>query len=332
LEQSTTHEPERLVRGLGQPDDAVVYRLEGGLHLLLTADFFGPVVDDAYTYGAIAAANSISDIYAMGGKPFLALNLASIPADMPPEIATAIFQGGADKAREAGVIIAGGHTMDDKEPKYGLVVLGTYAQEEILTKDAARPGDRLVYTKPLGMGIITTCIKKELVTPRETAEVTRWMLRLNRDAVAGVRAAGARAATDVTGFGLLGHALEMSQESGVGLRLQYDQLQIPETALRFAREWHFPGGALANSKYYDPLVTWTRDLPPEERMLLHDPQTNGGILAAIPAHGMSAFVRRCSELEQPCGKSAKCWRENRVSRWSEITSGLVSRRWSLSVP
>ncbi len=206
-------ESERVVVGLGSPDDAVVYRMDNGSLLVVTTDFFAPVVDDAYTYGAIAAANAISDVYAMGGTPFLALNLAAFPADMPAEIGTAILRGGMEKAREAGVVVAGGHTMDDKEPKYGLVVLGTVTPERLLLKSGARAGERLVLTKPLGSGIITTALRADKA-PRDLLDVVvPWMLRLNRDAVAAVHATASRAATDLTGFGFLGHAVEMALAS-----------------------------------------------------------------------------------------------------------------------
>lgn len=273
--------------------------MDGDLLLVITADFFGPVVDDAYTYGAIAAANAISDIYAMGGDPFLALNLAALPSDMPPEIASAILQGGADKARQAGVIVAGGHTMDDKEPKYGLVVLGTVSPDRILTKGGARVGERLVLTKPLGTGIITTCIKAGLAPPDVVTKVTDWMLRLNRDAIAAVHTTHARGATDVTGFGLLGHTVEMARESGAHFHLHLDRIPILEAARQFAKDWLFPGGAVNNEQYFNQWITFAADTPEEIQMLLFDPQTNGGILAAIPPNEMHTFAARCRELQQP---------------------------------
>ena len=285
--------------GLQQPDDAVVYRLNGDLHLVATADFFGPVVDDAYTYGAIGAANAISDVYAMGGQPFLALNLAALPADMPPEIASAILQGGAEKARDAGVIVAGGHTMEDKEPKYGMVVLGTVSLDRMLTKGGARVGERLILTKPLGVGIITTCIKAGLVQPEVVEEVTGWMLHLNRDAVAAVHATHARGATDITGFGFLGHAVEMARESGVRFRVHFDRVPMLEAARHFAADWLFPGGAISNEQYFHQWVTFAPTLAEEMQMLLFDPQTNGGILATIPPDEMDVFAVRCQEMQQP---------------------------------
>ncbi len=173
--------PDLLV-GLDMPDDAAVWRLDERRALVLTTDFFTPVVDDAYDYGAIAAANSLSDIYAMGGQPFLALNIAALPPDLPAEMFSEIIRGGAEKAREAGVVIAGGHTVQDKEPKFGLVVVGFVDPARSLTKSGVRPGDRLVLTKPLGFGVTTTALKRELASAEDVAEVVGWMKRLNRDA------------------------------------------------------------------------------------------------------------------------------------------------------
>ncbi len=285
--------------GLGSPDDATVYRMENGTLLVATADFFAPVVDDAYTYGAIAAANSISDVYAMGGTPFLALNLAAIPSDMPPEIAAEIFRGGMEKAREAGVIVAGGHTMDDKEPKYGLAVIGTVVPERLLLKGGARPGERLVLTKPLGSGIITTAYKSGQASPEVLAQAVPWMLRLNRDAVRAVHATSARGATDVTGFGFLGHATEMALAAGVRFRIRADRVPILEAARPLADLWLFPGGTAANEMYFGQWVTFDPSIPEEVRMLLFDAQTNGGILAAIPAAEMDRFAEACQALDQP---------------------------------
>jgi selenide,water dikinase len=293
------NEESRLVVGLEQPDDAVVYRLEDGTLLVVSADFFGPVVDDAYAYGAIAAANAIGDIYAMGGIPFLALNLAAFPADMPAEVASAILWGGTEKAREAGVIVAGGHTMEDREPKYGLVVLGRVEPDRLLLKSGARPGERLVLTKPLGSGIIATCLKANLAPPNVMDEATGWMLRLNRDAAAAVGATQARGATDITGFGLLGHAVEMARSGGVRLRLAAERVPVLEAARTFAEQWLFPGGAMANEMYFSRWVTCAPHIPAERRMLFYDPQTNGGILAAIPPEELDLFAACCREKEQP---------------------------------
>jgi len=290
---------DRVIVGLGAPDDAVVYRMDDGTLLVVSADFFAPVVDDAYTYGAIAAANAISDIYAMGGVPFLALNLAAFPSDMPPEIATEILRGGMDKSRQAGVIVAGGHTMDDKEPKYGMVVLGTVTPERMLVKGGARVGQRLVLTKPLGSGIITTARRAGKTPPEVVEELIPWMLRLNRDAIAAVHATSAQGATDVTGFGFLGHAVEMAQGASVRFRLQAGRIPVLDAAYSLAEQWLFPGGTAANEMYFSQWVTCAPGVPEPVRMLFYDAQTNGGILAAIPADEMERFAAACREMEQP---------------------------------
>jgi selenide,water dikinase len=273
--------------------------MDDGTLLIISTDFFGPVVDDAYTYGAIAAANAISDIYAMGGTPFLALNLAAFPADMPPEIASAILRGGIEKAHEAGVLVAGGHTMEDREPRYGMVVLGRVEPDRLLLKGGARAGERLVLTKPLGTGIITTCLKAGLVTPEVVDEVSDWMLHLNRDAVAAVQETQARGVTDVTGFGLLGHAVEMARQAGLRLRLVARRVPVLEDARRLARFWLFPGGAAANELYFKQWVSCPSEIADETCMLFYDPQVNGGILAAIPLEEMDRFADRCRETGQP---------------------------------
>ncbi|MCB0238195.1 MAG: selenide, water dikinase SelD, partial [Anaerolineae bacterium] len=200
--------PDLLV-GLGHPDDAAIYRLSDDKALVATVDFFTPIVDDPYAYGAIAAANSLSDVYAMGGRPLFALNIAAFPGDLPYDMISEVLRGGAEKAIEAGVAIAGGHTIQDKEPKYGLVVLGMVDPRRLLAKSGAQPGDRLILTKPLGAGVVTTAFMRDLTSDEQLAAATASMMQLNRAASEAALAAGAHAATDITGFGLLGHASEM---------------------------------------------------------------------------------------------------------------------------
>lgn len=285
--------PDLLV-GLESPDDAAIWRLDEHRALVLTTDFFTPVVDDPYDYGAIAAANSLSDIYAMGGQPFLALNIAALPPELPEDIMTAIIQGGAEKAREAGVVIAGGHTVQDKEPKYGLVVAGFVDPRHALTKAGVQPGDRLVLTKPLGFGVTTTALKREMAQPDDVAEVTAWMKRLNRDAMRLAVAFGLRGGTDVTGYSLLGHAGELSQASGVHLRFVFSQLPFVSGARRYAEQWTFPGGAFDNRQFFSSSVRFDPSLSELEQMLLFDPQTSGGLLLAVPAAQFEAFMARAA--------------------------------------
>ncbi|MEX2143484.1 MAG: selenide, water dikinase SelD [Anaerolineales bacterium] len=288
--------PDLLV-GLGQPDDAAVWRLDEDRALVITTDFFTPVVDDPYDFGAIAAANAISDIYAMGGKPFLALNIATLPNDLPPEIGATILRGGAEKAKEAGVVVAGGHTIQDKEPKYGLVVIGFVDPRKAISKQGARPGDQLFLTKPLGFGVTNTAVKRELASPDEEAEVVIWMKRLNKIASELAQEFELRGGTDVTGFGLLGHAWEMSKGAGIQLRIHFDDIPFTSASRKFGAAGAFPGGSLDNQSFYSPHVRFAGMFEEWEQTLLFDAQTSGGLLLAVPANKATAFAARAAELK-----------------------------------
>jgi selenide,water dikinase len=290
--------PDLLV-GLGEPDDAAVWKLDSTRALVVTTDFFTPVVDDPYDYGQIAASNSLSDIYAMGGLPFLALNVAALPPDLPVEVGTEIIRGGAEKCREAGVVVAGGHTIQDKEPKFGLVVVGFVHPEKYLSKKGARPGDSLVLTKPLGFGVTTTALKQEKADVADVAEVVGWMKKLNRQASALAVEYGLRGGTDVTGFSLLGHGMEMAEASGVCFRFNMEKIPFVSGALKYAAMWTFPGGASDNSLYFGPRVRFAEGIPEEKQMLLFDPQTSGGLLLAVPASIRDEFLERAQEMDQP---------------------------------
>ena len=290
--------PDLLV-GLGDPDDAAVWRIAADRALVLTTDFFTPVVDDPYDYGAIAAANALSDVYAMGGQPFLALNIAALPPALPPEMIGEILRGGAEVARQAGVVIAGGHTIQDQEPKYGLVVLGFVNPQHMLTKGGVQPGDVLVLSKPLGFGTTTTALKRGLASPADVAEVVDWMKRLNKTASELGLAFGARGGTDITGFSLLGHALEMAQASGVGLRMHYADLPFVSGAHAYAREFIFPGGASDNRLFFGPAVHFDPRIPEADQMLLFDPQTSGGLLLAVPPRQLDGLLKKAGEDGQP---------------------------------
>jgi selenide,water dikinase len=285
--------------GLGQPDDAAVWKLDSTRALVVTTDFFTPVVDDAYDYGQVAAANSLSDVYAMGGQPFLALNVAALPPDLPPEIGAEILRGGAEMCRDAGVVIAGGHTVQDKEPKYGLVVIGFVHPEKMLTKTGARVGDVLVVTKPLGFGVTTTALKQQKAAPEDVNEVVGWMKKLNREAGALAVEFGLRGGTDVTGYSLLGHGMEMADASGVGFRFESEKIPFVSCADKYAAMWTFPGGASDNRLHFGPQVRFDLLVPEEKQMLLFDPQTSGGLLLAVPRSGLDAFMSRAKEIGQP---------------------------------
>jgi selenide,water dikinase len=288
-----------LLIGLDGPDDAAVWKLDEARALVVTTDFFTPVVDTPYEYGAIAAANSLSDIYAMGGKPFLALNIAALPPDLPVEVSSEILRGGAEKCREAGVVVAGGHTVQDKEPKFGLVALGFVHPRQMLMKSGVRPGDALVLTKPLGFGVTTTALKRGLATEADVREVIGWMSRLNAQAGQLANEFALRGGTDVTGFSLLGHGWELAKASNVGFRLSLEKIPLISCARKYAEQWLFPGGSSDNRLFYGEHVHFADEISEMEQMLLFDAQTSGGLLLAVPEEKLSAFQRRAAELEQP---------------------------------
>lgn len=290
--------PDLLV-GLGQPDDAAVWDLGDGRALVVTTDFFTPVVDTPYEYGAIAAANSLSDIYAMGGKPFMGLNVAALPPDLPPSLTGEILRGGAEKAKEAGVVIAGGHTVQDKEPKYGLIVVGFADPNKMFTKGGAQPGDMLVLSKPLGFGTTTTALKQGKASAEDMVEVIDWMARLNKAAAELALEYGVRGATDITGFSLLGHAWEMASASGVGLRFEWAQIPFVTGAHKYAQAFIFPGGASDNRLYFQDHVRFNRELSEDEQLLLFDPQTSGGLLLCVPSTNLDALCARAEDVGQP---------------------------------
>jgi selenide, water dikinase len=290
--------PDLLV-GLGKPDDAAVWRLDQDRALVVTTDFFTPIVDNPYDYGAIAAANSMSDVYAMGGKPFLALNIAAFPNYLATEIVSEVLRGGAEKALEAGVVVAGGHTIQDKEPKYGLIVLGIVQTRSMITKAGARVGDLLVLSKPIGTGVITTAFKRDLAEADDIAEAVNWMKRLNNLLAEMVLDFELHGGTDITGFGLLGHAWELADASGVGLRISFDKIPFLPGAQRYAREWNFPGGSIDNRSFYGQRVRFTVDIEEAFQMLLFDAQTSGGLLLSVPPDKVDFLLNQSKEIGQP---------------------------------
>ncbi len=276
-----------------------MWRLDDQQALVITTDFFTPVVDDAYDFGAIAAANALSDVYAMGGKPFLALNIAALPPDLPIEIITDILRGGAETARAAGVVIAGGHTVQDKEPKYGLVVIGFANPLHMLTKKALQQGDTLLLTKPLGFGTTTTALKREQARPEDVAEAVTWMKKLNKTASELAQEFDLRAGTDVTGFSLLGHACEMAEASNVGLRFSFSKVPFISGTRTYAEQFIFPGGTYDNRLYFASSVHFDTKLDEPSQLLLFDAQTSGGLLLAVPPAQLDKFISRAKNLNQP---------------------------------
>jgi selenide,water dikinase len=263
-------------------DDAAVYLLDSQRALVVTTDFFTPIVDDPFAFGQIAAANALSDLYAMGARPLFALNLLAFPRKHLEEGSLAeILRGGADKAREAGIPILGGHSIDDPEPKYGMVAVGDVHPDRITTNAEARPGDRLVLTKALGTGIIAAAIKEDRADPETAHSAIRSMAALNRGAAEVVRALGIRAVTDVSGFGLLGHLRQMLRASGVSARVENASVPLLHGALELASTSRFPGGSLRNLADVRRDVRFPRGMPRERRLLLADAQTSGGLLVAV---------------------------------------------------
>jgi selenide,water dikinase len=277
--------------GNATADDAAIYKLSDELALVLTTDFFTPIVDGPYDFGAIAAANALSDVYAMGGTPIAALSLVGFPdLALPPEVLVAILKGAAEKAAEAGIAIVGGHTIKSEEPIFGLAVVGTVAPAKVLTNDKARPGDALILTKPVGLGIITTAAKNGEDSLGAIADGIRVMTTLNRAAAEVLVRTGAHALTDVTGYGLLGHLRNMAAASKVGARVVLDRVPVLPAAWEYVRAGIAPGGTHANHRFLAEWVSYAADLTKEEQLLLCDAQTSGGLLAAVPAWDAEAVV------------------------------------------
>ena len=291
--------PPELLIGLQAVDDAAVYQVNEQQAIISTADFFPPVVDDAYAFGAVAAANALSDVYAMGGQPLMAINLVAWPSDLDLELLSEILRGGSDIAAQAGAVIAGGHTVSDQEPKYGLAVTGMAHPQHIFTKGGARPGDLLVLGKPLGTGLITTAHKREQVAEADLEAALRSMMRLNRQASQALLKLGERvhAVTDITGFGLLGHAWEMAAQSLVSMRFQFDALPLLPNLRHYAELGCITGGANRNEEYLSKRVRIAEEIDPFEREILWDPQTSGGLFAALAPEAWSELAAQAGEAE-----------------------------------
>ncbi len=287
-----------LIVGLEAADDAAVWRIDDEHAIIQTVDFFQPIVDDPYTFGAIAAANALSDVYAMGGEVLMALAIANMPETFSPELIGEIFRGAAAKVAEAGAVIAGGHTVIDPEPKYGLCVTGLVHPRHVVTKGGAQVGDRLLLTKKLGTGLIATANKRDQAQPEHVRAAVESMLKLNRDTARIMLQVGVHAATDITGYALLGHADEMAQHSPAGLRIFADDVPILEGALAYARMGATSGGTTRNRLYLEERVRMRRSLPKEMLDLLYDPQTSGGLLIATPPAQTREMLERFKTIGQ----------------------------------
>lgn len=286
---------ENLIVGLETSDDAAVYKINDEIALIQTLDFFTPVVDDPYTFGQIAAANSLSDVYAMGGVPKLALNIVCFPDCLKPEVLGEILRGGSDKVLEAGAILVGGHSVSDDEPKYGLSVTGFVHPDKVFSNCNAKVGDILVLTKPIGLGVINTAIKAEIIDIDSYNEAVKVMKTLNIfGKVAIDKAGGVNSLTDITGFGLLGHALEMAEGSSVTIKIKSNCVPIIEGAISYANMGLIPAGAYSNRKHIGDKIIFKTPIPKYLEDLLYDPQTSGGLLISINKDHVDALLK---ELE-----------------------------------
>ena len=289
LEGIRVHHDPNLLVGFDKSDDASVYKINDELALVQTVDFFPPIADDPYLFGQIAATNALSDVYAMGGEPKLCLNIMAVPETMPREAVHDILRGGYDKVYEAGALITGGHSILDDEPKYGLAVTGFVHPEKMLTNAAARPGDVLVLTKPLGIGVLTSAGKAELLTEETAAHMNRLMTTLNKSARDVMVRHRVHACTDVTGFGLLGHGFEMAQGSDVELHISVESVDLLPEALEFARMGVLPAGMYRNRTFAEPAVD-AGTVETAVQDLLFDPQTSGGLLMAVAPEDADALL------------------------------------------
>lgn len=282
--------------GVDSSDDAAVYRINDEMAIIQTLDFFTPIVDDPYTFGQIAAANSLSDVYAMGGEPKLALNIVCFPDCLSPEVLKEIMRGGQDKVTEAGAILVGGHSVSDDEPKYGLSVTGFVHPDKVLANTGAKPGDLLILTKPLGTGIISTAIKGEMASENAYREAVASMSTLNEFGKKAIdRTENVHSVTDITGFGLLGHSLEMAEGSGVTIRIFSGDVPYIEEAKEYSQMGLIPEGAYNNRRFIGNKVEFSKDVTEYMMDILFDPQTSGGLLISVSRESADKLIKELSE-------------------------------------
>ncbi|MGE5702031.1 MAG: selenide, water dikinase SelD [Clostridia bacterium] len=290
LPTPTAHDP-RLLVGLDTSDDAGVFQLTDDIALVQTLDFFTPIVDDPYWFGQIAAANALSDVFAMGGRPLTALNIVGFPiSKLDPSILTEILRGAAEKIAEAGAVLAGGHSIDDPEPKFGLSVTGTVHPQRVLTNAGAKPGDALILTKPIGVGIQTTAIKRDALSAEHIERVMTIMATLNKKAAETMSDFPVHACTDVTGFGLMGHSLEMAEGSKAGIEIRFDDVPVLSGTRELALQGVIPGGSKSNFRWVQNRVSFPDTMDETDRLILCDAVTSGGLLISLPASEAEALL------------------------------------------
>ena len=292
----SNHDPNLLV-GFDTSDDACAYKISEDLVLIQTVDFFPPIVDDPFLFGQIAASNALSDVYAMGGSPAIALNILGLPSCLPKEYAAKILAGGASKVKEAGAIIAGGHTIEDSEPKYGMCVTGFVHPSKIWSNGGAKPGDALVLTKPLGSGILSTAAKQDKITLDELKEAALSMSTLNKYARDAAESVQINACTDITGFGLFGHAYEMAFASGVTISFEADKLPVFDGVTKLAAKGTVPGGAKRNEEYLEEKTYVSKSVCESIKSILFDPQTSGGLLFSVPKSSLGQLLENLKKSD-----------------------------------
>jgi selenide, water dikinase len=286
------HDPNLLV-GLDTSDDAGVYKLTDDIAIIQTVDYFTPIVDDPYMFGQIAAANALSDVYAMGGKPKTVLNIVGFPIKkLGPDMLAEILKGAADKTKEAEALLVGGHSIDDQEPKFGLSVTGLIHPDKVLKNVGAKPGDALVITKPIGVGIMTTAIKRDMVTNEQIQKVTETMASLNKIAAESLEGLNPNACTDITGFGLLGHASEMARGSDASLTIYYNQVPLLYGTEELAEKGIIPGGTISNYEWLSDATVYSEKITETEKYILCDAVTSGGLLVSLPKEEAEVYVER----------------------------------------
>lgn len=286
---------ENLIVGLETSDDAAVYKINDDIALIQTLDFFTPIVDDPYTFGQIAAANSLSDVYAMGGEPKLAMNIVCFPNCLSPDVLVQILKGGHDKVAEAGALLIGGHTVEDEDPKYGLSVAGFVNPNRVLTNSNARVGDLLILTKPIGVGVINTAIKAGLADKKSYDKAIHTMATLNKYAKQAMDGVNVNSVTDITGFGLLGHSLEMAEGSSVTIVIDHKSVPIIEGALEYAQMGLVPAGAYSNRRHIGDKVKFIGEISEDIKDVLFDPQTSGGLLISVPREEVDLLLDRLKD-------------------------------------
>lgn len=291
-----------MIVGFDKSDDAGVYKISPKLALVQTVDFFTPIVDDPYLYGQIAAANALSDVYAMGGKPLTVLNVACFSCSLDPAVLAEILKGGAQKIRESGAVLVGGHTVTDKEIKYGLSVTGIVDPDKVITNSGAKPGDALILTKPIGAGIITTAFKFDIIGEAELGEAALVMSTLNKAASEAMQKIGVNACTDITGFGLLGHSYETADGSGVELKINSSKVPLMKKVIELIEKDSVPGGAYSNMRYYEQWVDFDDSIKEPNRIAFFDPQTSGGLLISVP-------MEKAQDLLEELHSSSVEWAE-----------------------